>query len=186
LIIKPSTDLVERREELETSPAKPEEILIEEIDKQIVRILTQDARTPFNTIAKRLDISTNNVIQRYKKLRERKVLTLSTIIVDLHKLGYNAIHINFLKLETTSKMSEIRRQILRVPNMTMLIEHIGAYDLRVEFPVTEIEDIFRTTEQIRKIGGIAKVDLIVKRIEPTQFPTPLYDKIVFNMSPPLY
>ncbi len=185
LIIKPSTDLVEKQEEVETSPAQPQETRVDEIDKQIVRILTQDARTPFKTVAKRLDISTNNVIQRYKKLREGKVLTLSTIMVDLHKLGYNAIHINFLKLETTSKMSEIRKQILQLPNMTMLIEHVGAYDLRVEFPVTDIEDIFRTTEQIRKIEGIVKADTIIKRIEPSQFPTPLYDKIVFNMGPPL-
>ncbi len=177
LIIKPFVDLVEKKETLKTTIAKPEEVHIDEIDRQIARIIANNSRTSFSKIAKQLNISTHNVIQRYRKLRKGNVLTCSAISISLSKLGYNALHVSFLKLEAKSKVSEIREQLLQIPNALFLVEHVGPYDLRIDIAVADVEEIFRTTERIRRINGIEKVDTRIMRCVP-QFPEPLYNKLV--------
>jgi len=185
LIIRPFSEVVEKTEKVKAVQVNPEGFLVDEIDKQIIGLLVQDSRTPFDTIAKQINVSTNNVIQRYRKLRERNVITHSTIMVDLNKLGYRAMHINFLKLESKSKMSEIRDQLLQLPNMIVLVEHIGAYDLRVEFPIADIKDVFLIDEQIHRVSGIENLDSIIQKIGPP-FPISLYDKIALSSNPPTY
>ncbi len=180
LIIKPYSNLAEDKIKLKTAPTKTEEVYIDETDKQIVRILANNSRKSFREIAKELSISTSNVIQRYKKLREENVLTRSAIGVDLKKLGYIAWNVSFLKLEAKSKVSEIRKQLLQIPNALLLIEHVGSYDLRIDVAISEVEDIFRVADQINRISGIVEVESRIMRIPSMQFPNPLYNKIVSN------
>src|SRR3990170_2837954 len=81
----------EQNGDAQKQPTSTREIQIDETDRKIARILSRSARTPFKRIAEQLGISTKNVIQRYRRLRREKVLTLSSITVDLNKLGYNAM-----------------------------------------------------------------------------------------------
>ena len=128
LVIKP---LENKKQEntIEQTPTiiNNEQMEIDEIDRQIAKILIHNSRISFRKIAKQLNISTKNVIQRYKKLR-KNVLTLSTITLDLKKLGYNAAVRIFLKCER-SKMPEISNKILQMPNILVFIRLIGSYDL---------------------------------------------------------
>jgi len=67
------------------TPIRKEQIQLDEIDRQIARILTYNSRISFRKIGIQLNISTQQVIQRYKKLRGN-VLTLSAVSLDLKKL----------------------------------------------------------------------------------------------------
>src|SRR5690606_23092022 len=46
------------------------QVKLDETDRKIAVILSQNSRTPFRKIAQKLGISTKNVIQRYNRLRE--------------------------------------------------------------------------------------------------------------------
>lgn len=177
LIIKPYPELIKNKVEPKTAIVKIEEVCIDEIDKQIVRILANNSRISFAKVAKELGISTHTVIQRYKKLREGNVITRSAISVDLEKIGYKACNTSFLKLRTGNKISEIRKQLLQIPNTILLIEHTGAYDLRIDNAVANIEDIFFISEHLHRIEGIEEVDSSIGRWPPL-FPFPLYNKVV--------
>jgi Lrp/AsnC family transcriptional regulator for asnA, asnC and gidA len=177
LIIKPLTDLSEDKIETRTIPAETEEVCINETDKRIIRILANSSRKPFSEVAKELGMSTHNVINRYRRLREGNVITRSSISVDLNKLGYGTKSINFLKLGVKVKIPEIRQQLLQIPNVIYLIEHVGAYDLRIDIPLADIEDIFLISKQIHAIEGIESVNSTIHRC-PELFPLPLYPKIL--------
>ena len=97
---------------------------IDEIDRKIAKILSENSRTPFKKIAAQLDISSKAVIQRYKKLREN-LLTLSTITLDLNKLGYNALANLYLKVSNRSKMPEIYSQLLQISNLIVIVRLTG-------------------------------------------------------------
>lgn len=176
LIIKPYTDPAEDRTKFKMKTNKPKEVSIDETDKQILRKLANNSRRSFRSIAEELGISTSNVIKRYRKLRKGRVFIRSAITVDLKKLGYVAWSINFLKLSPKGKISKIREQLLQLPNLLLLIEHVGSYDLRIDFPIAAVEDLFQITEQIRKIDDVEYVDSRMMRIFP--FPTPLYNKLL--------
>jgi len=70
LLIKPlgreNTQIVEQPALINNNQAPCD---LDDVDKKIALILTQQSRTPFKSIAAQLKISSKTVIQRYKKLR---------------------------------------------------------------------------------------------------------------------
>jgi DNA-binding Lrp family transcriptional regulator len=128
---------------------------LDEIDRKIAIIVAAHARTPFRHIAEQLGISTKTVIQRYKKLRE-KLLTRSTITVDMNKLGYKAMADLYIKVTNRSKLTEIYSQLLQIPNVIVIIRMLGDYDLYVAVALEDLSKMFEVSEQISRINGIEK------------------------------
>jgi len=139
---------------------------IDEIDRKIAKILSENSRTPFKKIAKELDISSKTVIQRYKKLREN-LLTLSTITLNLNKLGYNALANLYLKVTNRSKMSDICSQLLQIPNLIVIIRLIGSYDLYAAIVLEDFDKMFEANEKIRRISGIETTEVILTPMPPS-------------------
>lgn len=157
-------------------------VKIDETDRKIAIILSQNSRMSFSKIAKQLDISTKNVIRRYKKLC-KNVLTLPTIAVDLNKLGYNAMASGFIKAENRSKIPEIQTQLLRIPNLIVIIRLIGAYDLYVAIVLRDFSELFKAQGQIRRIVGIDKVDIYLTPNVPA-WPLNLFPSLLQSGSLP--
>ena len=112
-------------------------------------MLMENSRIAFKDIAEKLKISTKNVIQRYQFLREKNVLNLSTISVDLFKLGYNAILDIYLNVDNRGTLPEIETQLLQIPNLVFCAKFVGgAYDLRVAIVLSNFEDVFRLKNKL--------------------------------------
>ena len=141
-----------------------EQVEIDEIDRQIAKILIYDSRISFRKIAKQLNISTKNVIQRHKKLR-KNVLTLATITLDLKKLGYNAAVRIFLKVER-SKMPQISDKILHMQNILVFIRLIGSYDLLAIAPLKDFNDYIGVQKEIQAIPGTEQAEFAIMGIWP--------------------
>ncbi len=158
LIIKPVIPIDENNPLFKKMPpVSDEEVVLDEKDRQIAKILSANSRMPFKKIAEQLGISTKNTIQRFKKL-EGNLLGLSTVTLDLTKLGYNAMAHNFIKVSNRSKMPEVYSKILKLPNTIVLIRMIGAYDLMTINVLEDFNDEFNLREQMRKIEDIESVD----------------------------
>ena len=161
---------------VEKRPVNLEETELDEKDRKIASILSRKSRTPFRKIAAELGISTKSVIQRYKRLRGN-VLSLSTITVDLNKLGYNSYAMMFLKAANRSKIPEICAHLLQIPNMIVLIKLIGVYDLYACVALTDFQELFKLTEQIRRIPGIQKTETSLTPIFPS-WPLHLFPSLI--------
>ena len=59
---------------------------MDELDTKILRILLEDARTPFSAIGKKLDVSKDLVKRRYNRLKERNKNLKSTVVLDFEKI----------------------------------------------------------------------------------------------------
>jgi Lrp/AsnC family transcriptional regulator, regulator for asnA, asnC and gidA len=132
-------------------------IVLDEKDRQIAKILSVNSRIPFKQIAEKMGISTKNVIQRFKRL-EGNLLGLSTITLDLTKLGYKAMAHNLITVSNRSKMSEVYSQILKMPNTLVIVRLIGTYDLMTISVLADFEDEFKLRADMRKIPNIEKID----------------------------
>jgi len=137
------------------SHSKFEPTYLDEIDKIIVKMLMHNSRVPFNKMARKLKISTATVIRKYKLLREKKVLQLSSIAIDLKKLGYKAILDTFIKVDKRSNLPQTETQLLEIPNTIFLSKYVaGTYDLRTATIVADFQDIFRLKKQICSMPNI--------------------------------
>ena len=138
---------------------------LDDIDKKIAIILSQNSRTPFKKIAGQLQISSKTVIQRYKKLR-KNLLTLSTVTIDLSKLGYKALGNLFIKVSNRSKMPEIYSKLLQIPNIIVIIREMGNYDLYCAVVLEDFEKLFEVYEKIIRIIGIERAEVYLTRVPP--------------------
>jgi Lrp/AsnC family leucine-responsive transcriptional regulator len=157
---------------------------IDETDVKIARVLCRKSRTPFKKIAEQLDLSTKTVIHRYRKLREN-LFTLSTVTLDLNKLGYKALMNLYIKVLNRSKIAEIHSQLLQIPNVLVIIRLIGAYDLYVAIAVEDFDKMFEAKEKIRKIIGLENPDVFVTPMPPA-WPLNLFPSLLENVVMPKY
>jgi Lrp/AsnC family transcriptional regulator, regulator for asnA, asnC and gidA len=180
----------DHRQEI-TKPTVPESKIdltqkfqTDEKDRKIALILSHNSRTPFKKIAHDLGISTRTVVQKYNKIKG-KLLTLSTITLDLKKLGYNALGNLYIKASNGSKLSEIRSQLLEIPNVIVTIGLIGDYDMYVAVALEDFDRMFEAIEKIRKISGIETTHTILTPLPPS-WPLNLFPSLLESESMPKY
>jgi Lrp/AsnC family transcriptional regulator for asnA, asnC and gidA len=166
LVIKPDTDICHHTyEEVPEHRFKkhfiqtPELEQMDKVDRQIAGILAHDARTPFSTIAKKVKISTSQVIKKYKNLKEDGFFLRSSITVDMKKLGYKANAMIYIKTALGTKVVDIHERILRIPNVIVLGKIIGECDLLAAVPVTSFEELFALDGQFREVKGVETVQI---------------------------
>jgi DNA-binding Lrp family transcriptional regulator len=149
---------------------------LDETDKKIALILTENSRTSFKSIASKLKISSKTVIQRYKKLREN-LLTRSTVTINLNRLGYKALGGVFVKVSNRSKMPEIYSQLLQIPNVIVIIRQMGTYDLYCAVPLEDFEKLFEVYGKILRIAGVETVEMYLTPIPPS-WPLNLFPSLI--------
>ncbi len=159
-------------------------IELDETDRKIAIALARKSRTPFRKIAEQLDVSTKTVIQRYRKLRQN-LFTLSTITLNLNKLGYKALANTYIKVSNRSKLTEIYSQLLKIPNVIVIIRTFGNYDLYVAIVVEDFDKMFAIKEQLSKIEGIEKRDISLSR-GPSSWPLNLFPGLLERDAMPKY
>lgn len=142
------------------SPNKQVQVELDETDRAIAKILVYQARIPFRQIANQLGVSTKNVIERYKRLKG-SLFTLSTIMVDLNKLGYHAGAFMVIKLANKSKMPEVEAELLKTPNVILLVKYIGAYDMFAHVVFESFEAYFEMMHCIYQIPDVERVDFFL-------------------------
>ena len=142
-----------------TSRMKFEQVPLEDTDIRILKALMENSRVGFNEIAEKLKISSANVIKRYHFLREKNVLNLSSVTLDLSKLGYNAIVDIYIKVENRSTMHEVESQLLQIPNLTFCAKYVGgAYDMRIAVIISDLNDFFGLRTRVYSIKSIQRAE----------------------------
>ena len=66
-------------------------MVLDGIDKKIIRMLIENSRRPIIEIGKSIGISGAAIHQRLKKLEKKNFITSSTIKVNTKVLGYNTL-----------------------------------------------------------------------------------------------
>ena len=144
-------------------------IAMDEQDKNIVNILSQEGRMPFRRISAKTGLSTDTVIRRYERLVKSGTIKVS-IQIDPGKLGYCAnldFSIGFAFQKETAGIVE---SLTKIPNVIIITKTSGDYDLQVTAMVRDTEEQFRIQEQIAKMPNIAKIETAARRL-PNKWPT---------------
>ncbi|MDX1813561.1 MAG: Lrp/AsnC family transcriptional regulator [Candidatus Bathyarchaeia archaeon] len=167
LTLTPSTSKTINKIRPKPSKRNLEKVKFEKTDRQIAKMLSKNSRASFTKIAQKLNISTKNVTQRYKKLR-RTVLASSTITVSLEKLGFNAMVLLHMKVADRSKTSETVAKLLQIPNLIIVLEYVGGeYDLFVNIVLRDYDDLFEVEKQFSTINNIEQVDMFLSAPYPS-------------------
>ncbi len=103
---------------------------IDDIDRKIIKTLSEDGRTPFAQIAKNLGVSTGMIRQRYHRLVDDGVLQIVAVTNPL-LMGFATMAQIGVKADV-SRLQEIADEIALFEEVIYLVLVTGSYDLHIE------------------------------------------------------
>jgi len=131
---------------------------LDEIDIKLLRTLQKDIRTPFKEIAKKSNISTDTIKNRYKKMIENEIIRGSTIVIDPKKMGKGNLVI--IGIKVVQKFSDsVLNMIKKMKGLCVVTKSIGHYDLEAIFLLEDIEQIGVTKDIIEDFPQVKSADV---------------------------
>ena len=129
---------------------------IDTLDKQLIKLLSQDGRKPAKELAKLLDVSAPTVHSRLKNLLKQGVLTVVGL-VDTFKFKNVLVAIIAIRVADDSKLLKVIDQLMDLKHVNWAVAVTGRYDIFVEVFVTEgIEWMFKFyAEEMSKLEGVS-------------------------------
>jgi len=116
----------------------------------------------FRKIAKKLGISPDTVINRYKALQEKGAIRGSTVVINPRKLGYHGMAVflidaspsHILATEATIDSSLILNRLIQMRNIILATKTVGDHDLLAIGVARDFEHLINIGTDIAKIPGV--------------------------------
>jgi DNA-binding Lrp family transcriptional regulator len=131
---------------------------LDEIDRKILKFLSQDSRTAFTKIAKELSISEGTVRQRVTGLVTRGIIKRFTIeTVEADKIRA----VTLLSAMPEAPIPDIAQEVGAVLGVEKVFELSGEYDLLAEISGKDVGFINDCIDEIRNVKGISKTNTLI-------------------------
>ena len=102
---------------------------LDKLDKQILKLIADDARIPFLEVARLCNVSGAAIHQRIQKLTNLGILKGSQFIIDPEKIGYETCAFIGLNLKNPESFDEVVEQLRQMPEVVECHYTTGDYDL---------------------------------------------------------
>ena len=135
---------------------------IDGIDQQILTILKQDARIPWQMLGERVGLSANGAADRVRRLLRRGIVTRFTTVVDQRKLGRSLSAFIDASITTTPKFDEA----LRRRNDVVWAAHVtGVPDVKILVACEGTEGLDEFLQWLQKQGATdTRTDVVLREI----------------------
>jgi DNA-binding Lrp family transcriptional regulator len=127
---------------------------MDDIDRQIVALLCEDARRSFSDIGITVALSAPAVKRRVDRLRERGIITGFTAVIPPDALGWTTEA--FIELFCAGRTSpeQIRRSMARHPEVVGAYTVSGEADAIVHIRAADIAHLEQALERVRAEGFV--------------------------------
>jgi DNA-binding Lrp family transcriptional regulator len=148
-----------------------EKITVDDLDKQIVAKLAAHGRASFCKIAREMGLSTDTVVKRYHRLKEKGAIKVS-IQINPNKIGYTQIlDFNIAFTSPGGVSNPVVESLAKIPDVIIITKTSGDYDLQLSAMIRNTAQSFDIQDQIAQISGITKIEAGARKI-PERWPTP--------------
>jgi DNA-binding Lrp family transcriptional regulator len=131
---------------------------LDNVDKEIIRILKADGRAGYITIGKQVGLSEGAVRKRIKALVESGVVRKFTVKIGVAE-GAEAVAL--LSVNPSSPTQEVSKRIQTIPNVETTYEVTGEYDIIVVISGLNVVEVNECIEKIRRVEGITKTNTMI-------------------------
>ena len=134
---------------------------LDDIDRAILRVLSQDATVGAATLGRQLGVSQPSAWRRIKRLEQAGVLAGRRIEVDRAALGFGVTVFLGVKLATKGRVSleDFERAVVAIPEVQVVQHVLGLFDYRLRVVARDISDFERVLRRrIMTLPGIGQVE----------------------------
>jgi Lrp/AsnC family transcriptional regulator for asnA, asnC and gidA len=124
---------------------------------QIITELKDDARKPFRKIGEKIGVSTQTVIKRFNEMKEKGIIQLCSISINLQKLGYAGSAHLLITGSAGSNLSETMEKLRKTPNIILATKAIGDFEGYAVLVFRDISDLYERVIQLKKDLNIENI-----------------------------
>lgn len=135
---------------------------IDRIDREIMSIMLQDAKTSYAEIGQKLFVSGGTVHVRLKKLIEQGVIKGSKLKVDFSKLGFDIVAFLGIYLEKSNMYDEVIAKLKDIPEVISAHYTTGTYSIFAKIMCKDTQHLRSVlSEKIQQIDGIQRTETFI-------------------------
>lgn len=135
---------------------------IDGIDKEILRALMEDARTPILEIARKVGISGAAIHQRLRKLEKSELISGSKFMINPKALGYTTMAFVGIYLDKAMNNPEAVKQLLKIPEVLECHYTTGNWSIFIKILCKDNEHLMHVlNKQIQTISGVSRTETFV-------------------------
>lgn len=135
---------------------------IDELDRQILALLMQDAEQPYTSIAKKVHMTGGTVHVRMKKLRQMGIVKGARLSVDYGKLGFDICAFIGVYLDKSSLYDEVANELSKIPEVVEAYYTTGLYSIFAKIycqDTNHLRDVLH--DKIQNISGIQRTETFI-------------------------
>ncbi|ESJ25526.1 AsnC family transcriptional regulator [Cupriavidus sp. HPC(L)] len=130
---------------------------MDDIDRQLLALLRDNARTPTTALAKALRLSRATVQNRIDKLQEAGVIVGYTVRLKPEAEPHRIRALTTIAVEG-NRIGKVLQALRGEPNVQTVHTTNGRWDIIAELRADTLEAFDRTLDRIRLIDGIAATE----------------------------
>ena len=134
---------------------------LDEIDRKILQVITQNARKPFKEVAEIVGISRAAVHQRVQKMFDNGVITGSGYTVNPKALGYNLCVYVGLSLEKGSMYNAVCEELEKIPEVVESRFTLGAFAMLIKLYARDDQHLLDLlSNKLQGIPGVSNTETL--------------------------
>ena len=137
-------------------------IIIDGIDKKILRALMEDARTPILEIARQVGISGAAIHQRLRKLEKSKLIAGSKFVINPKVLGYTTMAFVGIYLDKAISNPQAVKQLQKIPEVLECHYTTGNWSILIKILCKDNSHLMHLlNSQIQSIEGVSRTETFI-------------------------
>lgn len=143
------------------------------LDKQILSLLSEDARMPYLEVARLCEVSGTAVHQRIQKLVQMGVIKGSQFVIDPILLGFETCAFVGLFLKDPSDFDRVSEELRQIPEVVECHYTTGDYDMFIKIYARNNQHLLSIIHDKLQPLGLQRSETIISFNEAINRPVPV-------------
>ena len=135
---------------------------IDKLDRQILNIISKNARIPFKDVAEECGVSRAAIHQRVQRMIDMNVIVGSGYHINPKILGYNTCTYIGVKLERGSMYKDVVPEFEKIPEVVECHFTTGPYTMLIKLYARDNEHLMELlNSKIQEIPGVTATETLI-------------------------
>ena len=135
-------------------------VKIDDIDREILRMLQDNSRVAFKRIAEKVGVSEATIFVRVKNLRKRGVIKRFTVIVSPELLGKSLTAFVLINSEP-KKLESVLETLSNMDDVYEVYDVTGTYYIIAKIRTENRESLAKIIDRIGMIDGVTRTETAI-------------------------